>query len=535
MKFRKILSVALSATLIASSVSLSVFAKETEDKKYDYVALGDSIAAGVGLENSDGTILTDRAVCVTPELLADPIKEAYATVFGKYLEEMGQANGCTTTATNLSAVGYRANDVAETILRDGFVGQTAVAILEGFLGPGGSAPLWQYHQIFSEYLSEAELVSIQLGGNDIILELFGDMSSQDNQILSILSSTMLMVLAGFDSNAAIQRGIDQIKAIKDSITYEMLAETAAYLSEVANNFDERYIVPSAENVRKVVDAVRTVNDTADIALIGMFDAYGNSLVYDGQVRDMSYVVSTVFARAAEELTGLDIDVDEEEIAVEELKAKNDVLSKYTAKLRKLSGKVTKYNKAAADKLVSIISEEIAYPMQYMLVGQNIGGAMQSLNQKLDAIAEETGCIYVDVYDISNEHNLDPHPNAQGHHDIADIMKTELSDAILSKMTETAAPEAEKVTLSAKSVTVTAGTTYKLNATVAPYNASQSVKWTSSNTSVATVDAMGVVVAKKAGTAVIMATAENGKKALCTVTVNKKPSVLQTLFRKLLNK
>ena len=535
MKFRKILSVALSAALLASSVSLSAFAKETE-KKYDYVALGDSIAAGFGLENSDGTILTDRAVCVTPELLADPIKEAYATVFGKYLEEMGQANGCTTTATNLSAVGYRANDVAETILRDGFVGQTAVAILEGFLGPGGSAPLWQYHQIFSEYLSEAELVSIQLGGNDIILELFGDMSSQDNQILSILSSTMLMVLAGFDSNAAIQSGIDQIKAIKDSITYEMLAETAAYLSEVANNFDERYIVPSAENVRKVVDAVRTVNDTADIALIGMFDAYGNSLVYDGQVRDMSYVVSTVFARAAEELTGLDIDVDEEEeIDVDELKAKSDVLSKYTAKLQKLSGKVTKYNKAAADKLVSIISEEISYPMQYLLVGQNISDAMQSLNHKLDVIAEETGCIYVDVFDISNENNLDPHPNAQGHHDIADIMKTELSDVIISKMPETAVPEAEKVTVSQKTVTMTAGNTYKLGVTVAPFNASQSVKWKSSNPNVASVDSRGVVVAKKAGTATITATAENGKKAVCKVTVNKKPSALKTILKSLFKK
>ena len=212
MKFRKILSVALSATLIASSVSLSAFAKET-DKKYDYVALGDSIAAGFGLENSDGTILTDRAVCVTPELLADPIKEAYATVFGKYLEEMGQANGYTTTSTNLSAVGYRANDVAETIMRDGFVGQTAVGILEGFLGKGGSAPLWQYHKIFNEYLSEAELVSIQLGGNDIILELFGDMSSQDNKILSTLSSTLLMILAGFDSNSAIQYGVNAIKNI----------------------------------------------------------------------------------------------------------------------------------------------------------------------------------------------------------------------------------------------------------------------------------------------------------------------------------
>ncbi len=532
MKFRKILSVALSATLIASSVSLSAFAKET-DKKYDYVALGDSIAAGFGLENSDGTILTDRAVCVTPELLADPIKEAYATVFGKYLEEMGQANGYTTTSTNLSAVGYRANDVAETIMRDGFVGQTAVGILEGFLGKGGSAPLWQYHKIFNEYLSEAELVSIQLGGNDIILELFGDMSSQDNKILSTLSSTLLMILAGFDSNSAIQYGVNAIKNMSDSITYEMLAEAAAYLSGLDFN---KYIDASAANVEKVVDAVRTVNDTADIALVGMFDAYGNSLVYDEQVRDMSYVVRTVFARAAEELTGMEIDVDdEEEIADEELEAKTALLSKYTAKLQKLSNKVTKYNKAAADKLVAIISDEISYPLQYMVAGKAVGKAMKVLNQELDEIADRKGCIFVDVYDISNEHNLDPHPDAQRHKEIADIMKTELSDIIISKMTETAVPEAEKVTLSEKNITMTAGTTYQLNAAVAPYGTSQKVKWLSSNKNVAAVDSSGVVVAKKAGTAYITAVAENGKASVCKVTVNKKTTVLQTIFKTLLKK
>ncbi len=531
MKFRKILSVALSAALVASSASLSVFAEET-DKKYDYVALGDSIAAGFGLENSDGTILTDRAVCVTPELLANPIKGAYAAVFGTYLEEMGQANGYTTTATNLSAVGYRANDVAETIMREGFVGQTAVGILEGFLGKGGSAPLWQYHKLFNEYLSEAELVSIQLGGNDIILELFGDMGSQDNTILSTLSTTLLLVLAGFDSNAAIQYGINAIEKAKDSITYETLAETAAYLSNLDFN---KYIDASAANVEKVVDAVRTVNSTADIALLGMFDAYGNSLVYDEQVRDMSYVVRTVFARAAEELTGMEIDVDDEEIADEELEVKTARLSKYTAKLQKLSNKVTKYNKAAADKLVAIISDEISYPLQYAVAGRNVGKAMKVLNRELDEIATRKDCIYVDVYDISNEHNLDPHPDAQHHKEIADIMKTELSDVIISKMTETAAPEAEKVILSEKDITMTAGTAYQLNATVAPYGTSQKVKWLSSNKSIATVDSSGVIVAKKAGTAYITAVAENGKASVCKVTVAKKPSVLQTMFKTLLKK
>ena len=35
------------------------------------------------------------------------------------------------------------------------------------------------------------------------------------------------------------------------------------------------------------------------------------------------------------------------------------------------------------------------------------------------VAESKGAIYVDVYEISNESNFDPHPTAQGHKDIAD--------------------------------------------------------------------------------------------------------------------
>ena len=155
--------------------------------------------------------------------------------------------------------------------------------------------------------------------------------------------------------------------------------------------------------------------------------------------------------------------------------------------------------------------------------------MQNLNGKLRALADEK------VYDISNEYNIDPHPDKQGHHDIAEIMRDTLTDTVVSRMTGEDVPAVEKVTLSQKNITVTAGNTYKLDVTVAPYNAPQSVKWLSSNKSVATVDSRGVVTAKKAGTALITAVAENGKASVCRVTVNKKPSVLQTLFTRLLKK
>ena len=63
MKCKKLLSVALSAVMLSSQACLAVNAEGTApDKAYNYVALGDSIAAGFGL-SSDGT---------TESMIADP-------------------------------------------------------------------------------------------------------------------------------------------------------------------------------------------------------------------------------------------------------------------------------------------------------------------------------------------------------------------------------------------------------------------------------------------------------------------------------
>ena len=65
-----------------------------------------------------------------------------------------------------------------------------------------------------------------------------------------------------------------------------------------------------------------------------------------------------------------------------------------------------------------------------------------------------------------------------------------------------------------------GQTYKLVATVSPSNATdKSVTWSSSKTSVATVNSSGTVKAKSNGTAKITAKTTNGKTVSVTVTVN----------------
>lgn len=85
-----------------------------------------------------------------------------------------------------------------------------------------------------------------------------------------------------------------------------------------------------------------------------------------------------------------------------------------------------------------------------------------------------------------------------------------------------------ISLSHAGISLTAGQIFSLSATISPSNATNnSVTWTSSNSTVATV-IRGIVKAQKAGTATVYAISSNGKKASCTVTVAEKQELRQSI-------
>ena len=92
-------------------------------------------------------------------------------------------------------------------------------------------------------------------------------------------------------------------------------------------------------------------------------------------------------------------------------------------------------------------------------------------------------------------------------------------ALIDTKEQTGSTEVTSVTLNKSALSLEVGKTGQLSATVLPNSATnKSVSWSSNNEAVATVSSKGIVTAKKAGTAVITATAVNGKSASCTVTV-----------------
>ncbi len=90
-------------------------------------------------------------------------------------------------------------------------------------------------------------------------------------------------------------------------------------------------------------------------------------------------------------------------------------------------------------------------------------------------------------------------------------------------------EAESITLSEDTSTLGLGETISLNADLSPIGCTDSVQWTSSDESIASVDENGVVTSLAKGNVTITATTGSGETAEASITVKKAPKSISLSF------
>ena len=115
-------------------------------------------------------------------------------------------------------------------------------------------------------------------------------------------------------------------------------------------------------------------------------------------------------------------------------------------------------------------------------------------------------------------DLDYIPANYSYLSVADGTESELTIVTEDEYNEYLASLPTGISLSKTTVSLIEGEAETITATVTPSSATQTVTWTSSNESVATVDDNGTITAVEAGTATITATTVNSLTASCEVTV-----------------
>ena len=233
---------------IETAAAASDNKEEDKDEQLTYVALGDSIVAGVGLADVQYSARSGYSVDMTPNF------QGYSP--DCYVGKVAAALGLDRDhAINLGLPALTAPDLADMI-RYGKMPQMNMA----------SGCEYNYPE-FQDYIRKADVVSVQIGSNDAFVPCIVALGNATNWKSEKLAAT---ILAGDLRNegsgstmSAIYRSIkamDLTKAEKDA-TWNLL------FSGMSKICDETYPKTTAALI-SIVQEIRNLNPDAQIILVG---------------------------------------------------------------------------------------------------------------------------------------------------------------------------------------------------------------------------------------------------------------------------
>lgn len=223
----------------------------TEKKQITYVALGDSIVAGVGLAdvqyNNDSTTL--YSVDMSPNFKGyspDCYVGKVATMLGLDRDH----------AINLGLPALTAPDLVDMV-RDGQMPKMNM-----------ESGCWYKYPEFKDYISKADVVSIQIGSNDAFVPCIVALGNATNWKSETLAATVLAgnLRASGNPTSALIQGIKDMHLTKDekNATWNLLT------SEMSKICDRIYPQTTSALI-SVVQEIRKLNPDCQILLMGYTD------------------------------------------------------------------------------------------------------------------------------------------------------------------------------------------------------------------------------------------------------------------------
>ena len=262
---KKWMALALSAVMLFAALSVPAFAEdpaaveeencffssseepeEREPNSLTYVALGDSICAGIGLTN----------VSYSHNLMGVDVSKNFkgypeTCYVGQVAESLNLDRD---HAINLGLPGAMSKDMVEMV-------KTGTMSKMNML----SGCQYNYPE-FVDYIKSADVISIQLGSNDAFVPTvvaFGEATDWKSEDLASIVLSGNLRDGNTEAEGALNESLKKLQLTRD----EKNAIWELFFSGMGKICENAY-PESTENLRQIVDTIKTLNPDAQILVIG---------------------------------------------------------------------------------------------------------------------------------------------------------------------------------------------------------------------------------------------------------------------------